>query len=86
MVSTDNCYRLTDKTENLELQFICKSEPVIPSLAKELAKTKLPLTRKTDKLILIENLLDLECFSSSIFVVCPHLQLSRFVASRFAIQ
>lgn len=44
-------HRLTDKVENLQAQLICKPEPVIASLSKELTKTKRALARQSDKLV-----------------------------------
>ena len=44
-------HRLTDKIEDLEARLICKPEPVIASLSKELARVKSTLARQSDELI-----------------------------------
>lgn len=44
-------HQLTNKVEDLEAQPICSPQPVIVSLAKELAKVKRTLARKTNELI-----------------------------------
>jgi transposase len=44
-------HRLTDKIEDLEAQLICRPQPALASLSKELVKTKRTLARKTDELI-----------------------------------